>query len=653
MFLASVGFNLLIAIGLFNMIAAAISLGAAVVMVRVLGNSFISFFGEVRQDLSRIRRYYQVIGRSSYRWFFYLLLFISLLTCLHATILPLLGWDTLTYHGVKAGMWVQNGGPTTMVAPGGWGHYRNFFGGGEALSAWAMLPFHNDLLAGFVEAVQWVLQGIALYALGKEFGIRIRYRWIGVGYALFIPALWLSVGSGYVEPGLNLALALGLLFAECFLTRKNGRFLLLSLMAFGVAGGIKITALPILAVVFVILFIYGITSISQQGGLWRWYAIGILAIVMTVGPWIARNIQRTGYPLAAMPVKVAGVTLGETTKTLEWYQDRPGLSSYTLWIEIRAIAGMFGKDWKVTPQLSMITLLPIFLFLVAFCKLLRRKKVVIVLIIGYIFATLVTIYHPGFSVVRIHWASVTGRFLLPIICPAVILSFWGIRSRSRAANVYAFILLLGLLFHFGRAFIYHWAWIERTAVLIEASIIFGVIVIVAYLSNTFPKASLRFGSMVIVPLLLLPPLQAYRDHTRDRVMAQSTVIHYVGKYWLPASKLVDTPGRFWKIAVTSGPYQNADNWFMYPFLGRKLQNQICYIPITTDGKIIDFGPEGARERAGNFEAWLRRLFDKDITHVMSFRPASLEMRWMEEQPEVFQRLEGDGVSWGLYQVDGM
>ena len=52
-------------------------------------------------------------------------------TALRSLMLPTIGWDSITYHYVKAGMWVQSGGPITLDAPGGWSLYRSFLGGGE------------------------------------------------------------------------------------------------------------------------------------------------------------------------------------------------------------------------------------------------------------------------------------------------------------------------------------------------------------------------------------------------------------------------------------------------------------------------------------------------------------------------------------------
>jgi hypothetical protein len=60
--------------------------------------------------------------------------------------LPLLGWDALTYHGLKAGLWVQQGRYFyDFNPPGGWEYYRTFFGGGELYRLGDVFNRHNSL----------------------------------------------------------------------------------------------------------------------------------------------------------------------------------------------------------------------------------------------------------------------------------------------------------------------------------------------------------------------------------------------------------------------------------------------------------------------------------------------------------------------------
>jgi hypothetical protein len=116
------------------------------------------------------------------------------------------------------------------------------------------------------------------------------------------------------------------------------------------------------------------------------------------------------------------------------------------------------------------------------------------------------------------------------------------------------------------------------------------------------------------------------------------------RYWAPAAARLDdvAPGAI--IAVTSGPNQNGDNWFTYFFLGARLQNRLTYLSPRADGAIP---PRGAD--SGDRAAWLHRLAQRGVTHVVSFTPPSLEKTWMDADPQHFQRLDGDDA-WGAYLV---
>ena len=39
-----------------------------------------------------------------------------------------------------------------------------------------------------------------------------------------------------------------------------------------------------------------------------------------------------------------------------------------------------------------------------------------------------------------------------------------------------------------------------------------------------------------------------------------------------------------------------------------------------------------------------------MTEIMAFGPPSLELYWMESNPQLFERLAGNGSDWGLYRM---
>ena len=104
------------------------------------------------------------------------------------------------------------------------------------------------------------------------------------------------------------------------------------------------------------------------------------------------------------------------------------------------------------------------------------------------------------------------------------------------------------------------------------------------------------------------------------------------------------------IAITSGSHHDADNWYMYYFLGRRLQNRLHYVPISTSGNFIAFGSDGERRRSGDYAAWVDRLASDGVSYVVSFQPRSVELDWMESRPQLFERLEGAPRAWGLFRT---
>jgi hypothetical protein len=243
----------------------------------------------------------------------------------------------------------------------------------------------------------------------------------------------------------------------------------------------------------------------------------------------------------------------------------------------------------------------------------------------------------------------TSRFLLPMLFPAIAASLRWCRPRRPAAALYALYLLGGACAHAACLAGYGWARFEYKGLAVAWLVTAGLLVALRrLLSRARPRRALA-ASAVLVPLLCLPTLHAYRARVRYRAAAQSVVHHLTLKYWAPAARCVDNPGVAHTIAVTAGPVQNADNWFMYFFLGSRLQNRLCYVPVTPSGDIVDFGPDNERRQQADFDAWLARLTEQGVTHVMSFYPASIELSWMENHPDRFQPLVNEKNAWGLFR----
>ena len=576
-----------------------------------------------------------------------------LLTVVRSLMLPTVGWDSITYHYVKAGMWVQSGGPITLEAPGGWSMYRSIFGGGEIFTAWAMLPFGNDLLAGAVDAIFWIANGLVLYALARELGIRVRHRAVLALYAMFLPAAWDAVGWGYVDLSNTALLLTGVLFATRYFRTGRTPLVWIALLALGLAAGIKLTSVPFLAGTGFVLALWMVA----KGGEVRRPALatlmggGLVAFVL-VSPWLVSNFLDSGSPLR-FPLTLFGIRLGADNPAFAWSQDRQ-LAAYTFAAEWRALKLLFQLPTVNESHLSMLSVLPLSLAPIGFARLFRaraelRAPLVLMALLGL--SVLVAFYDRAFSFSRLEFTWVNGRFLMPIVFLSLPLAFTALPARGRLRDGLMFYLVLGFAVHFA-CFGPMRVMQPRPGVVLAGFAVGGVLLALAVL--VVSRLGRPAHKAVAFSLLLLgacTALERLRElDTRYLLLVGRNVSDDVFRYWWQSAHLAEREGDALRIAVTAGPRQDADNWLMYYFMGKDLQNTLHYLPISTDGSIIPFGPDTRRQDEGDVEAWLGRIEVQEISHVFSFFPSSLELGWMQARPGRFLRLNGNDQHWALYRV---
>ena len=360
-------------------------------------------------------------------------------------ILPPLAWDTLTYHAVKSALWAQNAGELPLHAPGGWSAYRNYFGGAEILTAWAMLPFRQDTLALLVDAVEWIALGLAIVCLARELGVREPFASAAAGFVLAIPTFQLLVGSGYVELLLNLAFVSALAFAIRFVRRPQPALMVLALAALGIAAGVKVTALPLASVVSAGIVIRALVQCDAVRKHAAALVLGTAAAAAMVMPWLWKNIDETGYPLSPMPVSVAGFTLGRANDAILWYGERPDLEQS--W---RSELGALGKVFRFPPSrdenLGGLAAVPLLLFPLGVLTIARRSALAAAMLTGLAVIIAALFYAPSFRTIRLGWSTNSSRFLLPLICVAVPMSIAWWRQAPGAARWYGVSLSAALRF---------------------------------------------------------------------------------------------------------------------------------------------------------------------------------------------------------------
>ncbi|MEK7485934.1 MAG: hypothetical protein AABZ60_16550 [Planctomycetota bacterium] len=357
-------FHLLRAFSLFHWFPALILISIASFLLQKTGTSLTLWIQGLAKEWRLLQKLHRFLQKRSGRWIYFFLKISILLLLLRVAILPPLGWDGQTFHLVKAGMWVQNGGNITLEAPGGWSFHRFRLSGGEVFSAWAMLFFHRDLLVGISEFLEWLCLGMTFFALGKEMGLSFRYSFLASSYLLSIPIIFLAVGSGYIELLLNLSLTLAFLFLIRFLRKKSGGCLLLSFMAFGVALGVQLTSWPLFF--FFLVFLTPFLWRCHSSVLRYYFLLGLFFSSLVILPWNFTLWKETGYPFGHIDFKLGPLKLGEGTPELQWALSFPGLLAYDIRAEIYTFLTFFRFPYQLDlnsyATLSPFTLFPLLFF---------------------------------------------------------------------------------------------------------------------------------------------------------------------------------------------------------------------------------------------------------------------------------------------------
>jgi hypothetical protein len=346
---------------------------------------------------------------------------------------------------------------------------------------------------------------------------------------------------------------------------------------------------------------------------------------------MSNNIRESGYPLSPMPISIQGVTLGRANDVIAWYDDRPDLKSSP-----ETERAVVGKVFRFPParneNLGGLAAIPLVLFPLGVASVARRSVFAAVMLSAAAVAIVALFYAPSFRTVRLGWSVTSSRFLLPLLCLALPVSVAWWRHAPRTAQWYLGFLSISILLNAVFIATTGWGAVDARATIVVLTVCLFITAIAV--TSSFRRAAMPLRVIVAAVMVVggLYVLTMWRETNRYQMLRASTVLDRVPKYWVDAAAAADAPPTRRKIAVTAGPLQTADNWFLYHFLGRKLQNELTYVPVV------------------DVDAWQHTLSEQQVTHVMSFIPTSTELQWMEERPQQFQRVAGEKGQWGLFAV---
>jgi hypothetical protein len=652
-FVATLGFHVLRSLHVFKVWAAVPACLMLAGLAWGLGRGQAPLGVALTREVRAVRAVLALFRRSRYGLVNGVFAGFAAIVLLRTLIIPPLCWDTLTYHGTRGALWLQTGQFTFDVGPGPFDLYRHFFSGSEVLTAWALVPFHSDLLANLATGVQWLWVGIASWAFARALGLREPYAATSAGVTLFVPTLWLEVGSGYVEPALNAALLTGGALALAYLRGPSVGSALAAAASLGVAAGTKVPAVPPAAVLFVVLtlsiLIRGSVSPLRRFG---WVAGAALVAVLPASPWPLYAWYETGAPLSPMPIRILGVTLGKVSHALAWYQERPHVRPFEWDVEKRALQQLLSPLNTYNESLGALAIIPMLAVPLGLLWMARRRPIQALIATACMAPLVLFHFSASLSVPRIMWAVSVSRYVITLLAFAIPVGLFAASparggSEGLFGTTYRRVLLIYPLFYAG--FFLRWGW-GYWELLETAGTALLLAVLGSAASFAFRRGA-RVGTAVALAAVLLAcsVLQARRDATRHLAFQYDFALHPFSNHWASAVKQVDEPRGAHRIAVTGGPSQDAHDWFIYPFMGARFQNTIHYVPPTRDGRVAHFGPQGDFAERVDLDAWNVSLDERQITDVLSFLPRSAEQAWMERHPERFVRLAGD-MNWGLFRV---
>ena len=648
---AASAFHLLLACHLYSLPAACtlavVACAVAARATRALPPTRL-VFDRVLCTLTRIQR----LSRAS-RWRGRTYFFGATALVLFVHTVPLIpfGHDTLVYHGTKAALWLQRGDLGAMWGPGQWAVYGLYPGGAEIFASLALLPFHYDLYTATVDYVMWLGLGGAVFALARELGVREPYGSLGAGFVLLIPTLHMLVGSGYVESTLCLTFVLGAYFTARYVRDPRGPIAMLAMAAFGLAASTKFSMFLPAALGAGTVFLRAVlTRGKRRSGIAYGIAGGVAALVV-VAPWLLNSMRFTGYPLSPMPITFAGIKLG-VSREVETFMSLPYPPPYRWETEWPLIKETFRLPVGAPREtIGVFGALPLALLPFGVARLLVRKTRIGLAITALTAAALWTYLTPQMAQVRFTWVQSSSRFLLPALCLIVPVALAADRHDGWLRRWFGHGLWAGAVIN---AFALTWIWISeydaQAAVLLTplAAVLFSVAI------ATFRRWQQRRPLAVLAvaagcAAVFSVALTAFREPRRYEFVQFNASIHPFAHPWWPAAEAVDrAPYAPLRIAMTSGPGIPCI-WPAYLFLGRKLQNELSYVSPLPDGRLPGFCPSDGWEPQASYEAWERRLLERDIDYVVTFGPASVELAWMNAHPERFEVTVGLGDA-GLFRV---
>ncbi|HEY9070814.1 MAG TPA: hypothetical protein VIV61_11215, partial [Candidatus Ozemobacteraceae bacterium] len=560
--------------------------------------------------------------------------------------------DSLTYHMMYIGRFIQGGGWFDLDAPGDWGVLCRFYAdGGEILTAWWLLPFHGDLLAGLSGLPGWGLAMAALYEMARRLGLPARRAALPALLVGFMPAVYAFIASVYVDIHLLGNLLGGSLFFLVAWTAEAGPakpgwhspagapFLLCGL-GLGNALAIKILSLSGVGAAFLLL---GIRTVWNRAPEWRprFWLLGFAGLAAVGMRHYLVSYLTWGSPSWPFPLNLPGIPLFPGSPARAAYMQY--LSGLTETLFAGSPPG-FALGWMakwlfgITPvAIGPVGLLALVLAPAGLCLAWERNRGFAAFALLVLAASAASLLGPDMWNFHLLFCRVNARlYTFPmailLLLAALALERW--RDVPRR-------LALGLMTGLGgiaSTFSLFTVWTTGHACL---DLLLAAIPPIAALLpvQELPRPGFdrkRAALLCTVLVVILTALPVFKGMLREGQLLAAHEGHELDRSTSPAWVTCDNPQRPRRIAFATGwDGVLGYAWYWGALLGRNLQNHVTYIPITRAGEVVEYRDPAMVARVADSDSWLRRLRKERIDTVVLFPPYPPEHAWVTARPDLF------------------
>jgi len=632
LWLLTVAFLLLSAVKLFIRPVSLAVWGAGAFFAHRAARRYGDPVARARQDIDVMRAWWTTLHTAG-RIIIAVAVFVVGLRVVHGMIAPCMTWDALTYHLYRPAVWAQSHRFVSTTGPDAAGYYSWFPIYGDAVWGWWLQAMRGDIAIAPIAASMWLMVPLACYSCARALGATPSHATAAGAAVAFTPAAINFSGAVYVD---NLSVALYMAGAA-FLTRTiaNGRTVDAVLTSaslailVGVKGGVVLPACA-LGVLVAVLFTRGLRGRLVV------LAVAIPAIVPTLMAWVV-----TGSPLYPLTVRLGGRVILQGHPELEWLLYAGWMSDqWAADAATRVFARMFYPWEKMNADFLNLGLGPLVVVPIAVMGLVTvwREKAsragAWFLILGAVLTIASIAGHANRGLILWWWGLMGRLVMIAVAAVVVIAATW----RSRIALVCLWLCAAaGLTVAWPRGL----SPMDVRAGLAVAPAV--LITLAAVLGVAWFRPRLAVPLFCGAAIVIVGAFVDVRDRFRYDFYELAEVwkaydVHPIDNRWTaswPIWRALDRDDPL-TIAVSAGWDGIGHNWYRYPLLGRRFQNRLVYLPITSDGSFVDYG-RSAPGMPLSCDAWLGRVLSSNADYLVMLPPLPPESQWAEALPHVLER----------------